>query len=78
MGIAMLIYTTFGIIESITKIRILNFAGIIGIIYTSWAIGQFFDKNKKMNYLKGLIAYLLGMLSFYFLAIILGLGIDYI
>jgi hypothetical protein len=78
MGIAMLIYTTFGIIESITKIRILNFAGIIGIIYTSWAIGQFFDKNKKMNYLKGLIAYLLGMVSFYFLAIILGLGIDYI
>jgi hypothetical protein len=78
MGIGMLIYTTFGIIESITKIRILNFAGIIGIIYTSWAIGQFFDKNKKMNYLKGLIAYLLGMVSFYFLAIILGLGIDYI
>jgi hypothetical protein len=78
MGIGMLIYTTFGIIESITKIRILHFAGVIGIIYTSWAIGQFFDKNKKMNYLKGLIAYLLGMVSFYFLAIILGLGIDYI
>ncbi|MBL4594821.1 MAG: DUF3667 domain-containing protein [Flavobacteriales bacterium] len=76
MGIGMLIYTTFGIIESITKLKILQIGGIITFIYTSWAIGQFFDRNKKLNYLKGLIAYLLGMITFYFLAVILGLGID--
>ena len=78
MGIGMLIYTTFGIIESITKIRVLHFGGIIGSIYTAWAIGQFFDKNKKLNYLKGIVAYILGMITFYFLAVILGLGIDII
>lgn len=78
MGIGMLIYTTFGIIESITKLRILQVGGIIGFLYTSWAIGQFFDKNKKLNYLKAFVAYLLGMLTFYILAIILGIGIDLI
>ena len=73
-----IIYTTFGIIESITKLRILQVGGIIGFLYTSWAIGQFFDKNKKLNYLKAFVAYLLGMLTFYILAIILGIGIDLI
>lgn len=78
MGIGMLIYTTTGIIESTTKWRILQVGGLIGVLYTSWAIGQFFDKNKKLNYLKGFVAYFLGMLTFYILAIFLGLGIDFI
>lgn len=78
MGLSMLIYTTFGILESITKARVLQIGAILGFIYTSWAIGQFFDKKKKMNYLKGLSAYILGMISFYFVAVILGLGIDLI
>ncbi|OUS16242.1 hypothetical protein A9Q93_05840 [Nonlabens dokdonensis] len=78
MGIGMLIYTTFGILESIIQLKILQIGGIIGFIYTTWAIGQFFDKKKFFNYLKGLIAYLLGMITFYFLAVILGLGIDLI
>ena len=77
MGIGMLIYTTFGIIESITKIKVLHIGGIIGFIYISWAIGQFFDKTKKMNYLKGIFAYFLGMITFYFLVIIIGLVIDF-
>jgi hypothetical protein len=78
MGIGMLIYTIFGVIESITKIKILQIGGFVGFIYTSWAIGQFFDKNKKLNYLKGFVAYFLGMITFYFLAVILGLGVDLI
>lgn len=78
MGVGMLIYTTFGIMESITKTRILQIGAILGFIYTAWAIGQFFDKNKKLNYLKGLIANILGMLTFYCLAVFLGLGIDLI
>ena len=56
MGIGMLIYTAFGILESITKMKILQIGGIIGIVYTSWAIGTFFDKSKKLNYLKGVLA----------------------
>jgi hypothetical protein len=78
MGIGMLIYTAFGVIESITKLKVLQVGGMIGFLYTSWAIGQFFDKNKKINYLIELLAYVLGMLTFYLLAIILGLGIDFI
>lgn len=76
MGIGMLIYTIFGIIESITEIRVLHIGGLIGVIYASWAIGQFFDRNKKANYLKGFSSYLLGMITFSLGAIILGIGID--
>ena len=74
----MLIYTTFGILESMTKIKILQIGAILGFIYIAWSIGQFFDSNKKTNYLKGLFAYILGMITFYLLAVILGLGIDLI
>ncbi|GAA4238504.1 hypothetical protein GCM10022291_29220 [Postechiella marina] len=76
VGIAMLIYTIFGLLETVTHLKILHFGGIIGVIYISWAIGQFFDKNKKINYLKGFLAYFIGMLTFYFLAVALGLVID--
>lgn len=78
LGIGMLIHTTFGVIDNITDINVLQFGGIISIIYTSWAIGQFFGKKKKWNYMKALIAYLLGMITFYFLVVILGVGIDLI
>ncbi|WP_430401207.1 DUF3667 domain-containing protein [Flavobacterium sp.] len=78
MGIGMLIYTVFGIIESTTKIQILHIGGIIALVYTSWAIGRFFDKNKKVNYFKGVLSYLLGMITFFLAAIILGMGIDLI
>ncbi|MDB4402327.1 DUF3667 domain-containing protein [Algibacter sp.] len=78
MGIGMLIYTVFGIIESTIKIVILQIGGMIALVYTSWAIGRFFDKNKKANYLKGFLSYLLGMITFFLVAIILGMGIDLI
>ncbi len=41
-----LIYTIFGIIESITKVKILQ---VGGFIYISLKIGQFFDENKKIE-----------------------------
>lgn len=78
MGIGMLIYTVFGIVESTAKIRILHIGGIVGLVYVSWAIGQFFDKNKKINYIKGFLSYLMGMVTFFLGAIILGVGIDLI
>lgn len=78
MGIGMLIYSLFGTVESLTKLSVLHFGGIIGIIYASWAIGQFFDKNRKVNYLKGFLSYLLGMITFFLVATILGMGIDFV
>lgn len=76
MGIGMLIYSVFGILESLTELRVLHFGGMAGVVYCSWAIGQFFDKQKKVNYVKGFLAYLLGMTMFFFVATILGIGVD--
>lgn len=77
-GTGTLIYTLFIIIEILTGYRILLFGGFIGFVYSSWAIGQFFNKKKGFNYLKGSVVYLLGMITFYFLAIISGSVIDLI
>jgi hypothetical protein len=78
MGIGMLIYTVFGIIESMTNIQVLQIGGMVALVYTSWAIGRFFDRSRKMNYVKGIISYLLGMITFFLAAIFLGIGIDFI
>lgn len=78
IGIAMLIYTVFGIIENFTKLKVLQIGGVVVFLYTSWAIGQFFDKSKKMNYVKGFLSYILGMLSSTLAAFALGFLIDLI
>lgn len=76
IGIGMLIYTVFGILDSVSTFQVLQIGGVIALVYTSWAIGRFFDKNKKMNYMKGFISYMLGMITFFIAAILLGVGID--
>lgn len=78
MGMGMLIYTLFGATESLSKLKILHLGGLVGFVYVSWAIGQFFDERKKINFLKGFLAYFLGMLSFTFVATIIGITIDLI
>ncbi len=75
MGIAMLIFSIFGILESLTKLKLMQIGGLIGIVYSSWAIGQFFGQQ-KINYIKALLSYLLGMTSFAFSVIFLGYLID--
>ena len=77
MGTGTLIYTTFGILESIMNSGLLYLGGIIGFFYSSWAIGQFFDSTKRSNYLKGAMAYLLGIIIFYFILLVVGTGIDF-
>lgn len=76
MGVGMLMYTFFGVLETMTGIKVLQLGGIIGLIYTSWAIGRFFDGSKKVNYLKSFLSYFLGMISFFGLAILLGIVVD--
>ena len=72
MGTQMLLFSFFGLVESATNYRVLDKMSIIVILYFSWAVGQFFDGKKKINYLKGLFGYFLGIISFIFTAIILG------
>jgi len=76
MGIGMLVYTAFGVFEGLTNIKVLHIGGFIGFLYAPWAIGRFFDKDKKINYLKGFVSYFLGFLTFSLGAIALGTLID--
>lgn len=76
MGIGMLIYAVFALIQGITHIDLTQVGGILGFIYSAWAIGQFFDKRKFSNYIKALFSYLLGFLTFSLTAILIGTLID--
>jgi hypothetical protein len=76
IGTAMLIAAVFTIAEGVSKINLVNVSGAAGVIYCSWAIGQFFNKKKPASYIKALIAYLLGMVTFTLLALIIGTVID--
>ncbi len=74
MGNSILLYTLLGTIESLTNYPIFQIGIILSLLYTTWAIGQFFGKRNKMNYVKGLLSYILGILSCLavFVAIIIG------
>jgi hypothetical protein len=76
MGIGMLIFSIFSLLQGLTKINLMNIGGIVGIAYCSWAIGHFFGKEKIINYVKAFFAYMLGMTTFAFAAILLGILID--
>lgn len=76
MGFGMLIFSVFAIIEGVTKISLMNISGILAIAYTTWAIGQFFNEKKSASYIKALIAYLLGTLTFTITALLAGFLID--
>lgn len=76
MGISMLMIAVSAIIQGITHIAIMQFASLLAVVYCSWAIGQFFDKTKIINYLKAFAAYILGMLTFSLFAIGIGMTID--
>jgi nitrate/nitrite transporter NarK len=56
----------------------LHIAGVMGIIYLTWATGSFFEKKKLGNYLKALTCYLLGMMTFLIFILALGITIDLI
>ena len=78
MGIGMLIFSLFAFIEGITKLSIMQVASAVGIIYSSWAIGQFFENKKIINYFKAFASYMLGFITFSLSALILGFVIDFI
>jgi len=78
MGIGMLIYSVFGIIHGLIDINLMQIASIIGFVYTTWAIGHFFDKKKILSFVKAFFAYILGMLTFSLSALLIGVIIDLI
>jgi hypothetical protein len=76
MGMGMLIFAVFALFQGLTKINLMQAAGIIGVAYCTWAIGQFFDKKRLINYLNAFVAYLLGMVTFWLIAFLIGTVID--
>jgi hypothetical protein len=78
MGMGMLIYSVFGILQGLTHIKSMQVALIVGFFYTTFAVGQFFDKRKLMSYFKAFIAYLLGTITSFLAALVIGIIIDLI
>ena len=78
MGIGMLLFAFFGIADSLIDLKIIDKGYLIGIIYILWAIVEFFDKKKFMNYPKAIFSYFLGMLTFMIGIYLLGGMIDWI
>ncbi|QHS54604.1 DUF3667 domain-containing protein [Mucilaginibacter sp. 14171R-50] len=76
MGMGMLIFTLFAIVQGITHISLVQAGGYVGVLYCAWAIGQFFDQRKVSSYFKALGAYILGMVTFFVISIIIGTVID--
>ena len=78
MGMGMLMFSVVGTVQSFVDNKLLDIGFILGILYISWGVGQFFDKKKKLNYLKAFFSYMLGMFTFTIVIIIIGATIDYL
>jgi len=78
MGMGMLFFALFAIFQELMNIDLMQIAGIIFLVYCIWAIGQFFDKKKAINYFKAFASYMLGSIVFMLSAIILGIIVDLI
>ncbi|MBL7781981.1 MAG: DUF3667 domain-containing protein [Saprospiraceae bacterium] len=76
MGVGMLIFALFALLEQLTHTKLMQVASIIGFVYIAWAIGQFFGKARAINFVKAFAAYILGMITFSLAAILLGTFID--
>lgn len=76
LGMEMLIFSVSALFEGLTKLPLMKVSAVIIFIYFSWSVGQFFDKTKAMSYVKALVSYILGMLTFGIAVIILGILIN--
>ena len=76
IGLGMLILAVFGVAESLVGFGMLTIGGVLAYIYGGWAIARFYDKHKKINYLKGFLAYTIGTITAFGTAILIGTIID--
>lgn len=76
IGIGNLIYTLFGIVEIATGYKYDSVAFFAGMLYSTWAIGNFFNERSFWSYAKGMLSYFLGVSMGSFLIVFVGLMID--
>lgn len=77
-GEGMLIYSLSGVAESLTGISMMAVGGGLGLIYSIWAIGQFYNRKKVLSYVKGLFAYVLGLIVAGIFTVLIGKSIDWL
>jgi hypothetical protein len=77
-GISTLILSVGTILHSITHLNLIKIANFITMLYSVWAVGQFFDKKKVSSYTKTLLAYILGGITFAALILSVGMLINII
>jgi hypothetical protein len=76
MGMGMLVFALFAVLQGLTHRDLLGAGGVLGLVYSTYALGQFFDRKRVGSYAKGLFAYLLGSVMFFVLVLVLGFAID--
>jgi hypothetical protein len=75
-GITTLLVSVAAIIQGITHLQIIQTVSYLGIGYTVWAIGQFFDRKRAVSYIKAFLSFILGTLILGFVIGVVGALID--
>jgi hypothetical protein len=78
IGIENITFTIFGILESVIGLDFSNLAYLTALLYSTWAIGNFFNRKSFWSYFKGLLAYILGTIMCSGLFFLIGILIDLI
>jgi hypothetical protein len=76
LGTAMYFFTLAGIVDLMVPNVVADKIVVIGVLHLSWAIGRFFGK-KFIHYVKGLLCYILGLISFIWVILTTALFIEY-
>ena len=70
-GVTLLFDSIFVILQKITGLNLTQVFTIVETIYITWAVGQYFDGKKAVNYIKALLSYLFGLLMILIVSVII-------
>lgn len=75
-GTSMIIFSIFTFLQGILHFNLQLVSGVTGILYSTWAISDFFGRTETVNYVKSLLSYALGLFTFALSVVIIGTLID--
>jgi hypothetical protein len=79
MGQTMLLYAFCDLFVGLLNDTIFKaMITVVGFVYPTWAIGQFFESKKALSYIKSFFSYSLGALLYFIALVIIGLATDQI
>ncbi len=78
MGMGMLQLAVAALISGLLHLSVVYFlVMLVAILYICWGIGQFFGAKKAMNYVKAVLAYVIGYFSFEIVITVIGITADH-